>query len=114
MLREMGSPFPQAGWLAVAYSLLGQYTHSTSIGLLHSVRYRDGTWLGNEVSTEMLALTLDTACLGSAHILGLSAMVLTDVNEKAIKYRQELLQQAARVHSQARLVHGLDRSTIAS
>jgi hypothetical protein len=44
----------------------------------------------------------------------MSAMVLTDMNEEAIKYRQALLQQALRVHSRARQVHGLDLPTIDS
>lgn len=42
MLREMGAPFPEPGWLEVAYSLLSQITHSTPIGHLHTVRCRDG------------------------------------------------------------------------
>lgn len=66
MLREMGEPFPEPGWLELAYSLLSQITHSTPVGVLHTVRVSNGTWHGNELSTEMLGLTLDTACLGSA------------------------------------------------
>ncbi|WP_394617166.1 hypothetical protein JNUCC0626_47450 [Lentzea sp. JNUCC 0626] len=108
MLREMGEPFPEPGWLEVAYSLLSQFTHSTPIGLLHTVRFRDGTWHGNEISTELLALTLDAACLGSAHVLGMSAILLTDASDSAVEYRRALLRQAMVVHALAREVHGLD------
>ncbi len=108
MLREMGTPYPEPGWLEVAYSLLSQITHSTSIGHLHTVRFYDGVWHGNELSPEMLSLTLDTACLGSAHLIGLSAVLLTDMSSEARQYRENLLREAAKVHNAARLVHGLD------
>jgi hypothetical protein len=108
MLRKMGTPFPEPGWLEVAYSLLSQITHSTPIGHLHTVRFRDGIWHGNELSPEMLSLTLDTACLGSAHLIGISAVLLTDVSSEAIQYRQDLLREAVMVHNAARFVHGLD------
>jgi len=108
MLRKMGAPFPEPGWLEVAYSLLSQITHSTPIGYLHTVRFRDGIWHGNELSPEMLSLALDTACLGSAHLIGISAVLLTDVSNEALQYRQDLLREAAKVHNAARFVHGLD------
>jgi hypothetical protein len=108
MLREMGAPYPDPGWLEVAYSLLSQITHSTPIGHLHTVRFRDGIWHGNELSPEMLSLALDMACLGSAHLIGLSAVILTDMTSEAIRYREHLLREAATVHNAARLVHGLD------
>lgn len=108
MLREMGKPFPEPGWLELAYSLLSQITHSTPVGLLHTVRVRNGTWHGNELSTEMLGLTLDTACLGSAVLIGHSAVVLTNLSTEAVSYRTSLLAAATRVHDAARLVHGLD------
>lgn len=108
MLREMGEPYPEPGWLEVAYSLLSQITHSTPLGQLHTVRFRNATWSGNELSPEMLALALDAACLGSAHLIGLSAVILTQMSNEANAYRQNLLQHAAAVHDAARLVHGLD------
>jgi hypothetical protein len=108
MLREMGADYPEPGWLEVAYSLLSQITHSTPIGHLHTVRFRDGIWHGNELSPEMLSLALDTACLGSAHLIGLSAVILTDMTSEAIRYRENLLRKAVTVHNAARLVHGLD------
>jgi len=108
MLREMGAPYPEPGWLEVAYSLLSQITHSTPIGHLHTVRVRNGTWHGNELSPEMLSLALDTACLGSAHLIGLSAVILTDMSSEALRHREDLLREAAMVHDAARLVHGLD------
>jgi hypothetical protein len=72
------------------------------------VRFYDGVWHGNELSPEMLSLTLDTACLGSAHLIGLSAVLLTDMSSEARQYRENLLREAAKVHNAARLVHGLD------
>lgn len=108
MLRQLGRPFPEPGWLEVAYSLLSQVTHSTPLGHLHAVRVRDGVWHGNELSTEMLGLTLDIACAGSALLIGHSALVLTDLGTEAIEYRTRLLRAAVNVHDAARLVHGLD------
>jgi hypothetical protein len=108
MLREMGEPFPEPGWLEVAYSLLSQFTHSTPIGHLHTVRFYDDTAHGNEISPEMLGLSLDVACLGSAHLIGLSAVLLTQGNSEARQHHEDLLRQAGAVHSAARWVHGLD------
>jgi hypothetical protein len=108
MLRQLGASYPEPGWLEVAYSLLSQITHSTPIGHLHAVKVRDGTWHGNELSTEMLGLALDVACLGSAEMIGHSALVLTNMSAKAVDYRNKLLAEARAVHNAARLVHGLD------
>jgi hypothetical protein len=108
MLREMGAPFPEPGWLEVAYSLLSQITHSTPLGHLYTVRFRDGVWRGNELSPEMLSLILDTACLGSATLIGVSAVILTDISTEAVRHRQDLMRAAAAVHDAARFVHGLD------
>jgi hypothetical protein len=107
MLREMGAPFAPSRWPEVAYSLLSQITHSTPIGHLHTVRFRDDIWHGNELSPEMLSLALDVACLGSAHIIGTAVVILTGTSD-AERYRRDLLGQAAVVHSAARRVHGLD------
>jgi hypothetical protein len=98
----------EPGWLEAAYSLLSQITHSTPIGHLHTVRFRDGIWPGNELSPEMLSVALDAACLGSAHLIGISAVLLTDVGGEALQYRQGLVREAAMVHNAARFVHGLD------
>jgi hypothetical protein len=56
----------------------------------------------------MQALALDVACLRSAHLIGLSAAVLTDLSDQARTYRETLLRSAANVHDAARMVHGLD------
>jgi hypothetical protein len=108
MLRAMGAPFPEPGWIEVAYSLLSQITHSTAMGHLHTVRVHDDVWRGNELSPEMLALALDAACLGSAHLIGLSAVILTEMSSEATRYHQNLLRKASVVHGAARMVHGLD------
>jgi hypothetical protein len=108
MLRAMGASYPEPGWLEVAYSLLSQITHSTAIGHLHVVRVRAGEWSGNELSPEMLGLALDTACLASARLIGISALLLTGGSAEADLYRKKLLREAASVHDAARLVHGLD------
>ncbi|WP_163508186.1 hypothetical protein [Fodinicola acaciae] len=108
MLRAMGAPYPEPGWLQVAYTLLSQTTHSTPVGLLHAVRVRGGLLEGNELSVEMLGLTLDVACLGSAVLIGHAAVLITDVSDQALQFRKRLLGEAAKVHNEARLVHGLD------
>jgi hypothetical protein len=100
--------FDEPDWLEVAYSLLSQVTHSTPIGLLHTIRVRNGEWRGNEISPEMLALALDVTCLGSASMIGHSALILTNLSSEAHAYRADLSAKAAEVHQHARLVHGLD------
>lgn len=108
MLKEMGAASDEPGWLDVAYSLLSQITHSTPIGYLHVVRVHEDSWSGNELSPEMLALALDTACLGSAHLIGISTLLLTDMSSEAFQYRERLLRAAGDVHNAARMVHFLD------
>lgn len=108
MLRAMGEPFAEPGWLDVAYSLLSQVTHSTPIGHMHTMLVRGGVWYGGELTPEMLALALDIACLASAHLIGLSAVVLTNMSGQAQLYHEGLKRRAWRVHRAAQFVHGLD------
>ncbi|WP_055571297.1 hypothetical protein [Streptomyces prasinopilosus] len=108
MLLLMGAPYPEPGWLPVAYSLLSQVTHSTPIGLVHMARYRGGTLSAHDISPEMLALALDAACLGSARLLGMSALILTQGSNEARQYALGLEERALAVHDRARLVHWLD------
>lgn len=49
MLRDMGAPFPEPGWLELAYSLLSQITHSTPLGHLHTIRFYDGIGHGTSL-----------------------------------------------------------------
>ncbi len=108
MLRALGDPYPEPGWMCVAYSLLSQVTHSTPIGVLHLTRNRnDGVQFG-QLTPEMLSLTLDVACLGSAHLLGTGSILLTGGSAEAAAYDLELHRRAYAVHNAARLVHGLD------
>ena len=104
----MGAPYPEPGWLDVAYSLLSQITHSTPLGHLHVERVRNGVWYGNELSPEMLGLALDTACLSSARLLGTTLMQLTNVSDEAVQYEKDLHQSAWSVHNAARMIHWLD------
>ena len=108
MLNDLGQPYPEPGWINVAYSLLSQVTHSTAIGNLHMARYQDETLHANEISPEMLALTLDAACLGSAHLIGISAAFLSRGSEDILRHGHKLRQLAYKVHSEARMLHGLD------
>jgi hypothetical protein len=48
----------------------------------------------------MLRLALDTACLGSAHIIGAAVLTLTDSPDSE-RYPLDLLRQAAMVYSAA-------------
>jgi NAD(P)-dependent dehydrogenase (short-subunit alcohol dehydrogenase family) len=85
MLRDLGAPFPEPDWLDVAYTLLSQVTHNTPLGYLHMITARP-VW-GTGISAEMLALALDTACLSSAHLIGLGGVLLTDLSKEAFEYQ---------------------------
>jgi len=108
MLRNLSKDYPEIGWMEVAYSLLSQATHSTPIGHLHMIRVRSGEFQSGVISPELLGLTLDAACLGSAHLLGSSSVLLTHGSQEAKKYALELLKCAYKVHDTARFTHGLD------
>ncbi|SCE61079.1 hypothetical protein GA0115253_109028 [Streptomyces sp. Termitarium-T10T-6] len=108
MLLQLGAPYPEPGWLPVAYSLLSQVTHSTPVGLVHMARYREDTLSAHDISPEMLALALDVACLGSARLLGMSGLILTHGSDEARQYAFGLEKHALAVHDAARLVHWLD------
>ena len=69
------------GWLVVAYSLLSQVTHATTLGCLHTVRFGDDEiWHGNELSPELMALSLDVTCIASAYLIGHSLLILTELS----------------------------------
>ncbi|MEU4522976.1 hypothetical protein AB0F52_30240 [Amycolatopsis sp. NPDC024027] len=108
LLREMGAEYPETAWLDVAYSLLSQVTHSSPIGHLHTVALEKDNLRAGVISKELLGLTLDAACLGSAHLLGWSSLLLTGRREDARIYKRTLLQKAYHVHDAARMLHGLD------
>lgn len=110
LLRDFGRATQprEPGWIVVAYSLLSQVTHATTLGCLHTVRFgADQTWHGNELSPELLALSLDVTCLASAFLIGHSSLVLTDLSPEAIRFRDILRLEASMVHAAARCVHGL-------
>ncbi|MEV6021755.1 hypothetical protein [Streptomyces sp. NPDC052036] len=108
MLLLMGTPYPEPGWIPVAYSLLSQVTHSTPVGIVHMTRYREGVLSAHDISPEMLSLALDVACLGSARLLGISGLLLSQGSDEAQQYATGLAKRAYEVHDVARLVHGLD------
>ncbi|GLX03309.1 hypothetical protein [Microbispora sp. NBRC 16548] len=108
MLLGLGSPFPEPGWLNIAYSLLSQVAHSTPIGNLHMTSYRDGTLRSNDITPEMLGLTLDAACLGSAYLISISELFLSQGDEDVRERGRELHRLAYDVHNEARMLHGLD------
>ncbi len=108
MLLLMGAPYPEPGWLPVAYSLLSQVVHSTPVGLVHMTRYREGVLSAHDISPEMLALALDVASLGSARLLGMSGLLLSQGSAQAQQYAAGLARRADEVHHLARMVHGLD------
>ncbi|OIJ85203.1 hypothetical protein BIV24_28965 [Streptomyces colonosanans] len=108
MLLLMGAPYPEPGWLPVAYSLLSQVTHSTPVGIVHMTRYREGVLSAHDISPEMLALALDVACLGSARLLGISGLLLSQGSDPAQQYAAGLERRAYEVHDIARMMHGLD------
>lgn len=96
------------GWLRVAYSLLSQVTHATSLGSLHTIYFgEDEKWYINELTPEMLALSLDVACIASGYLIGHSSLILTEISSDGISFRNGLRLAASRVHAAARDVHGL-------
>lgn len=110
MLRDFGmtTQLREPGWLVAAYSLLSQVTHATTLGSLHTVRFGDEDgWRINQLTPELLALALDVTCIGSAHLIGHSALILTNMSPDAAFFREQLRIEAAKVHAVARLVHGL-------
>jgi hypothetical protein len=108
MLADLGKPYPEPGWLQVAYSLLSQITHATPIGLMHTIRWRGETWNANDMSPEMLGLALDVACLSSAVLVGASTVIFTDGHRSAFDFWGALTASALKVHQAGRMVHGLD------
>jgi hypothetical protein len=100
----------EPGWLETAYALLSQVTHATPLGYLHSVRHDGDTWVPNELSHEMLALTLDVASLGSAYCASITGLMLNDLSEPAKRQFFKLNAAAVAVHHAARRIHGLDLS----
>ena len=108
MVRDYGRGFPEERWFEVAYSFLSQTVHATPVGYLHSIRYSEQGWDAYDMSPEMLGLALDVACWASAHMIGHSSVILTNVSPEALAFRDKLTEAAYRVHEAARLVHGLD------
>jgi hypothetical protein len=110
MLRSFGAAtsFREPGWLSLAYSLLSQITHATTLGSLHTVRVDPmEKWRINELSPELIALSLDVSCTASAYLIGHSSMILTNISLEGIAYRERLRAEALKVHEAARLAHGL-------
>lgn len=108
MLRSFSEQDEEPRWLEAAYALLSQVTHPTPLGYLHCLRYVDEAWLPNELSSEMLALTLDVASLGSAHCVSITGLMLNDLSPAAKANVARLRAAAHAVHLAARRIHGLD------
>lgn len=108
MLRDFAVGPRDPGWLVVAYSLLSQVTHATTLGCLHTVRFGDDEiWHGNELSPELMALSLDVTCIASAYLIGHSSLMLTELSPQGVAFRDRLRIEASKVHAEARLIHGL-------
>jgi len=107
MLRDFSADAQRPGWLEGAYALLSQITHATPLGNLHCLRYRD-EWQPNELSTEMFALALDVAALGSAHLVSTMGLMLNDLSPAAKANVLPVRGAAVAVHLAARRIHGLD------
>lgn len=56
----------------------------------------------------MLGLALDVACWASAHMIGHSPVIFSNISAESLVFRAKLTEAAYRVHEGARLVHGLD------
>jgi hypothetical protein len=108
MLRSFSEQHEEPRWLEAAYTLLSQAIHPTPLGYLHCLRYVDEAWLPNELSSEMLALTLDVASRGSAHCVSIAGLMLNDLSPAAKKNVAKLRAAAHAVHLAARRIHGLD------
>ncbi len=108
MVRHMSHDLSGNEWMELAYSLLSQVTHTTPLGLLHSVRFERGQLKIGETSREMTALSLDVLCLAGTRILSTAGFLLRDLDEPSKEWRNTLMRQAAVVHALARMAHGLD------
>lgn len=108
MLQQFAVWPGDPGALVVAYSLLSQVTHATTLGCMHTVRFGDDEiWHGNELSPELMALSLDVTCTASAYLIGHSSLMLTELSPDGIAFRDRIRIEASKVHAAARLVHGL-------
>lgn len=102
LLREFAVGPRDPGWLVVAYSLLSQVTHATTLGCLHTVRFGDDEiWHGNELSPELMALSLDVTCIASAYLIGHSSLILTELSPQGVAFRDRLRSEASNVHAAA-------------
>ena len=108
MLRSFGFSFSDPNWLEVAYKVLSQVTHATPLGYLHCLRYVDGEWIPNQLSVEMLALSLDVTATGGGYLLGTMDVLFNDVAPPAQRRFRALREAAGAVHYAAREIHGLD------
>ncbi|GGB31673.1 hypothetical protein GCM10011492_22900 [Flexivirga endophytica] len=116
MLRNLGAGANDPGWFETAYGLLSQITHATPLGMLHNVRYiegdsGEGQWVPNQLSGEMMALTLDVAALAGAQLVGTGGALMSDLSQDAKEIYFRLHAVAAEIHRRARLIHGLDLPT---
>lgn len=107
MLRSFGYSPHDPHWLEVAYKILSQVTHSTPLGYLHCLRYADGQWTPNEISAEMLALSLDVTAVGGGYLLGTMGVLFSNVAPSGMQHYRALRDAAGVVHRAARGIHGL-------
>ncbi|WP_142057746.1 hypothetical protein [Pseudarthrobacter sp. B4EP4b] len=109
-LRTLDIGFAEPGWVELAYKLLSNGVHATPLGMLHTISgYYDSVPASQWCSPEMMALALDTACLGAA--LAMHGMVpilqhqhrLADQSE----WTRELIGVSKRVHNACLPIHFL-------
>lgn len=104
---ELGVSEPN--WGPLAYKLLTQAVHATPLGLLHSVARTD-TETGNPaLSHEMTALSIDTACIGSALTFrALAPLICRQAGLPLPRpWLRQLFSAAANVHWRAQKLHFL-------
>lgn len=111
MLRSFGYSPSDPHWLEVAYKVLSQVTHATPLGYLHCLRFVDGEWIPNEISAEVLALSLDVTAIGGGYLLGTMGVLFNNVAPSAKRQYRALREAAEAVHHVARGIHGLGLST---
>lgn len=96
-------------WWELAYKLLTQCAHATSLGLLHSVAREDRATGRPFLSHEMTALSLHAACTGAALVMrGLSPLIANQAGLPSPKdWLVELFAAVGRVHYKAQQIHFL-------
>lgn len=108
-LNALALGVAEPNWGDLAYKLLTQAAHATPLGLLHSVARLDPSTGNPALSHEMTALSIDTACIGSALTFqSLAPLIALQAGLPSPReWLKELFEAVVDVHRDAQLIHFL-------